>query len=87
LRHGTKPGTSTSGKRGTVSLVYQRRGLKGQRPAAKERIQDRYAQLQKASINLPFGIGGAEWESNPSPNSKCWKALENEVFDIRRRHS
>ncbi len=30
------------------------------------------AKLTKVSINLPFGIGGAEWESDPAERRAAW---------------
>lgn len=30
------------------------------------------ARLKKVSVNLPFGIGGAEWESDPTERRAAW---------------
>lgn len=30
------------------------------------------AKLKKISINLPFGIGGAEWEADPAERKAAW---------------
>ena len=30
------------------------------------------ARLKKVSINLPFGIGGAEWEADPTERRAAW---------------
>ncbi len=30
------------------------------------------ARVKKVSLNLPFGIGGAEWESDPTERSAAW---------------
>jgi hypothetical protein len=30
------------------------------------------AKLKKVSVNLPFGIGGAEWEADPTERKAAW---------------
>jgi hypothetical protein len=30
------------------------------------------AKLKKVSVNLPFGLGGAEWESDPTERRAAW---------------
>ncbi len=30
------------------------------------------AKLKKVSVNLPFGIGGAEWEADPTQRKAAW---------------
>ncbi len=31
-----------------------------------------HAKLKKVSVNLPFGIGGAEWEADPTERKAAW---------------
>lgn len=34
--------------------------------------KDDPAKLKKVSVNLPFGIGGAEWEADPTERRAAW---------------
>ncbi|NEO32772.1 MAG: hypothetical protein F6K36_20600 [Symploca sp. SIO3C6] len=34
--------------------------------------KDNPAKLKKVSVNLPFGIGGAEWEADPTERRAAW---------------